>query len=365
MTNPFQQAPPAQAPAPQQPMISDTAAQQFAPQQAPAQQQFPGQVSAQEAQAFRAQQPSAFAQAAAPEIAQMQQPVQQAYAQQQAPNGYAPGGPVAPQGLPGQPWSPQQHEAYNQMRENGMTAQPPGYVPPVAPQAPVQQPQQFAPPAAPQGFPQAPFPGQQAPAQGGGFPGAPATAQGGGFDPAMFGAPSSGGGGTFPKVRDLENRLCLFRVKNRASAGTDYNDKTKTVNNYVANVAVLDGGPLYSSPSQDDLTGTPTLVSETVPYVIADMTIGQVGLQGRLKQDFVRGRVVRMPKGATEKGLMEAYPGMEAWQALFTWLQQDPGNVNKLVSGTFFWGIVPDDSEQANQLVGAFAQNPLSRELML
>lgn len=348
MTNPFQQAPPQAAPAaPQQ--------QAYAPPAQPAQ-QFPGQVSPEEFAAYQAQQqaaaqPSAFAQAAAPEIAQMQNPVQQAYAAQQAPpapNGYAQGGPVAPQGLPGQPWSPAQHQ------QNV----PQAYAPPVAPQ-------QQAPAPAPQGLPQAPFPGQQAQAFGGGFPGAQAPAQGGGFDPSMFGAPSAGGGGLFPKVRDLENRLCLFRVKNRASEGTDYNDKTKKVNNYVANVAVLDGGPLYSSPSQDDVVGTPTLVSETVPYVVADMTISQVGLQSRLKQDFVRGRVVRFPKGETKNGLMTAYPGMEDWQALFTWLSEDRSRINLLKSGTFFWGIVPDDSPQASQLVADFAQNPLSRELML
>lgn len=332
MTNPFSPGP-AQPQQPAPPAPSEPSNPFSQPQQQAPAQTFPGQVSAAEVAAFQAQQNGGQ--------------VQQQFAPQQAPNGYAQGGPVAPQGLPGQPWSPAQHQ------QNV----PQAYAPPVAPQ-------QQAPAPAPQGLPQAPFPGQQAQGFGGGFPGAQAQ-QGGGFDPSMFGAPSAGGGGLFPKVRDLENRLCLFRVKNRNAVGTAYEDKTKSVTNYTANVAVLDGGPLYSSPNQDEFGGQPTLVSETVPYVVADLTIGQVGIQGRLKQDFVRGRVVRMPKGNTEKGLMEAFPGMEAWQALATWLSQDPANVSKLGSGTFFWGIVPDDSDQANRLVQAFAQNPISRELML
>jgi hypothetical protein len=352
VTNPFQQAAP---PAPAQATIPDAAAQQFAPQQVPAQ-TFPGQVSPAEFAAYQAQQNgqaqmlppqtpqqhSAFTQAAAPEIAQMPNPAQQAYAQHQAPPAQA-----APQGLPGQPWSPQQHQRNV----------PQAYAPPVAP--PVQQ----QPAQAPQGLPQAPFPGQQAQGFGGGFPGAPAT-QGGGFDPSMFGAPSAGGG-NYPKVRDLNGRLCLFRVKNRNSAGKAYGDATKDVVNYIANVAVLDGGALYSSPSQDDPTGTPVLVSETVPYVIGDLTIGQVGLQNRLKQDFVRGRVVRMPKGKFEESLRGQFPGVEGWQALWQWLAQDRAREAQLVSGTYFWGIIEDSSPQADQLVSEFAQNPVSRELML
>jgi hypothetical protein len=350
--NPFQGTP-QQAPA----MISDAAAQQFAP--SPDLQQ----AATQYPQAQPQQAPNAFtqpAQAYAATVAQGQHPVQQAYDQaaqfaQQAVNAPAP----APQqqGLPGQPWSPQQHA---QAGSNGFGAQQ-AYAPQV--QQPQQQFAQQAPPA-PQGFPQATFPPAQQQMPGMQFGAAQAAPQGGGFDPSMFGGPSQGGG-TFPKVRDLEHRLCLFRVKRRDAQGTDYNDKTKTITNYIANVAVLDGGPLYSSPAQDDVTGTPTLVSETVPYVVGDMTIGQVGLQSRLKQDYVRGRVVRMPKGETEKGLMQAYPGMEPWQALATWLQQDPARIHQLKSGTFFWGIVPDDSEQAGQLVQQFAQNPISRELML
>lgn len=349
MSNPFQQAPP--APAQQAPaMISDTAAQQFAPQQAPVQtQQFPGQVTPAEMQAHQAQgfspvapqQPSAFTQAAAPEIAQMQNPVQQfAPTHVQQATGYSPTTPA--QGLPGQPWSPQQHQQ----------SVPQAYAPPVAP--PVQQ----QPAQVPQGFPQAPFPGQQ----GQGFPGAPA-AQGGGFDPSMFGDPSAGGG-NYPKVRDLNGRLCLFRVKNRSLKGTKYKSAEETTN-YVANVAVLDGGPLYSSPADDDPTGVPVLVSETVPYVIGDLTIGQAGLKNRLKQDYVRGRIVRMPMGEFEKNLMMSFPDMEAWQALWTWLSQDPAREGQLKSGTYFWGIVIDNSPQADQLVAAFAQNPVSRELML
>lgn len=359
MGNPFQQAPPAQIPAPGQ----------YAPPAAP-EQQFPGQVTPAEFAAYQAQQqaaaqPSASTQAAAPEIAQMQPqgqvptqgyaaPQQQFAPSPQAPNGefhtqahgFAQGGPVAPQGLPGQPWSPAQHQ------QNV----PQAYAPPALP---VQQPT-----ATPQGFAQAPFPGQQPQAPGGGFPGAQAP-QGGHFEPSMFGAPSAGGG-TYPKVRDLDGRLCLFRVKRRDVVGTAYGDATKSTNNYVANVAVLDGGALYSSPSQDDPTGVPTLVSETVPYVIGDLTIGQVGLQNRLKtKDFVRGRIVRMPKGKFEESLRGQFPGMEPWQALWTWLSQDRARESQLVSGTYFWGIVEDASPQADQLVNAFAQNPVSRELML
>jgi hypothetical protein len=312
-------------------------------------------------QAAQAQQPSALTQAAAPEIAQMQPQGQvptQGYAapqQQFAPQhvqqatGYdqaAHQAPAQPLGLRGQPWTPQQHQ------QNV----PQAYAPPAAP--PMQQP-----PAQSQGFPQAPFPGQAQQFPGGGFPGQQAAPQGGGYDPSLFGGPSAGGG-SYPKVRDLNGRLCLFRVKNRNQKGTKYKS-TEEITNYVANVAVLDGGPLYSSPADDDPTGVPVLVSETVPYVIGDMTIGQAGLKNRLKGDFVRGRIVRMPMGEFEKNLMQQSPGMEPWQALWTWLAQDPRHEGMLKSGTYFWGIVPDDSPQADQLLQQFGQHPVCRELML
>lgn len=351
MTNPFQQAPapaPQQPPA-QQPMISDAAAQQFVPQQAA---------------------PNAFQQMAqgidhaAQLAAQGQHPVQQAYAQQApaqpqqfAPSPQAPNGelhtqahgfaPAQPQGLPGQPWTPQQHQQ----------TVPQAYAPPVAP--PVQQ---QAPAPASQGLPRAPFPGQQGQMPGHAGPG-PHMPAGGGFDPSMFGAPSQGGG-TFPKVRDLDGRLCLFRVKDRNKKGTAYKSTAETIN-YVVNVAVLDGGPLWSSPADDQPMAQAELVTETLPYVVGDMTIGPKGLQNRLKADFVRGRVVRMPMGEFEKDLLGAFPGMEGWQALATWIAQAPGNINLLAAGTYFWGIIEDTSPQADQLIAAFAQHPIARELML
>lgn len=367
MTNPFpsqtQQAPPA--------TISDAAAAEFGAQQS--------QNAFLAAQQAAAQQPPAAPQGQVPtqgfnpasnyspeiSVAQAQNgqhPLQQhgasvwtpeqhqAFAAQQAQQ-FASAAPVQPQGLPGQPWSPAQHQ------QNV----PQAYAPPAAPP---QTPPAQQPPAAPQGLPQAPFPGGQPQFPGGGFPGAQQAAQGGGYDPSLFGAPA-GGGGNYPKVRDLDGRLCLFRVKRRDASGTAYNDPTKTITNYVANVAVLDGGPLYSSPSQDDPTGVPVLVSETVPYVIGDMTIGQLGLQNRLKADFVRGRVVRMPKGKFEESLRQQFPGMEPWQALWSWLAQDASRMAQLVSGTYFWGIVEDASPQADQLVAQFGQHPSCRELML
>lgn len=363
MTNPFpsqtQQAPPA--------TISDAAAAEFGAQQS--------QNAFLAAQQAAAQQPAAAPQGQVPtqgfnpasnyspeiSVAQAQNgqhPLQQhgasvwtpeqhqAFAAQQAQQ-FASAAPAQPQGLPGQPWSPQQHQ------QNVPQA--------YTPQAPPAQ----QPPAAPQGLPQAPFPGGQPQFPGGGFPGAQAPAQGGGFIPEMFGAPSAGGGGTYPKVRDLDGRLCLFRVKKRDHEGTDYNDKTKKTINFVANVAVLDGGPLYSSPNAEDVMGQPELVSETVPYVIGDMIIGQVGLHNRLKSDFVRGRIIRHPKGTLEKQLMERYPGTLPPIALFTALQQGVVTLAMLTSGTYFWTILPDDSPQADQLVQQFAQNPVSRELML
>lgn len=317
MTNPFATAP-QQAPA----MISDQAAQQFG---APAQPQYsPG-----------------------PQ-ADYAQPVQHQQAQ--------PGQQLAQQaGVPGAAWTPAQHAA--QVPQMGAPQQ--AYAPPAQqlPQAPfppaVQQqaaPAFAQPQQAPQGFG---APAQQA---------APTT--GGPFDPSMWGAPSPGGGGTYPKVRDIEGRLCLIRTKNRNSPGTDYNDKTKTTNNYVANVAVLDGGPIYASPNAENPMAQPELVSETVPYVVSDMLISQVGLQNRLKNDFVRGRMMRHPKGELEKQLNERFPGMAAPFALFTALQQGMLQQSHLVSGTFFWTIVEDASPEADQLVSAFAQHPAARELM-
>lgn len=340
--SPFAAAPPAQQAAPN-PFAAGPQAAPQVPQQQPA------QISDAAAQEFGAQQSSPFAQAAAPEIAQMQNPVQNAFAAQQQ---------AAPQGFVQQsaPWTPQQHETYNQMREGGMAAAPQGFAPQVSAPAPQQAPPAFG------GFAQQQ---QAAPAQAsspfaGVTPGA-----GGRFDPAMFNAPTAGTGGPFPKVRDLDGRLCLFRVKERNRKGTAYGDSTQESLQHIANVAVLDGGPLYASPSAEDVMGKPELVSETVPYVIPDMIIGQIGLRNRLKEDFVRGRIMRQPKGALEKQLQEAYPGLPSWQALFTALTTAQLHVSQLVSGTYFWTIVPDDSEQAGQLVGQFAQNPVSRELML
>lgn len=318
MTNPFATGPQA-APA----QISDIAAQQFgAPAQAP-QQQAPNAFAQGQHPAQQAQQDFA------PHAQQFAQAVQQSPAQT----------------LSGAPWTPQQHQQ-NVPQAFTQTTVP-------APQTPAQ------------GLNFAQLDQQAAPAaQPSASPFAGVTPQGGGgFDPAMFNAPASSVG-TYPKVRDLDGRLCLFHVRNRNSVGTAYGDATKQVTNFLVNVAVLDGGPLYSSPSQEDATGTPVLVTETLPYVVPMMTIGQIGLQNRLRADFVRGRVVRIPKGKTRDNLLAMFPGMEDWQALTTWLRQNPANVNQLGSGTYFWGIVPDESDQANQLVAAFAQHPAARELM-
>lgn len=336
MSNPFQQAP---SPAPQQAAPNafqqmaqgiDQAAQLAAQGQHPVQQAYAQQAPAQPQQHV--------------DWNQVGQNLPQAYpgqtAQVQAP-------PAQTQGLPGQPWTPQQHQ------QNV----PQAYAPPVAP--PVQQ---QAPAPAPQGLPRAPFPGQQGQMPGHAGPG-PHMPAGGGFDPSMFGAPSQGGG-TFPKVRDLDGRLCLFRVKDRNKKGTAYKSTAETIN-YVVNVAVLDGGPLWSSPADDQPMAQPELVTETLPYVVGDMTIGPKGLQNRLKADFVRGRVVRMPMGEFEKDLLGAFPGMEGWQALATWCLQDPNRIHQLAAGTYFWGIVEDKSPQADQLVDAFARHPIARELML
>lgn len=310
------------------------------------------------AQQYQQQAPNALAQAAAPEMAQIraQNPVVNAFAQQQTPEQAqqfqqqfattqtAQNGGF-PQGAPGQPWTPAQHQ---QNVPQASVAAPP---------APVQQ-------QAPQGFAGGFQPQQAAPAQAS-SPFAGVTPQGGGgIDPALFGAPSAGGGGLYPKVRDLETRLCLFVVKKRDAEGTAYGDPTKKITNYIVNVAVLDGGPLYASPSKDTPMAQPVLVSETVPYVVQAMTISQVGLQNRLNNDFTRGRIVKIPKDAMAAQLAEAFPGMEPWQALWTWVSQDPARAAMLGSGTYFWGIVEDNSPQADQLVAAFAQNPVSRGLM-
>ncbi len=332
MSQPF---PSAQQPFPAQTTIPDAAAQEFG---APAQ------------QVPAAPQQNAFLAAAAPEMAQVQQanPVQQLAQQMpaQMPAQAQPGGfPVQQQGIPqAQPGSfpVQQHT------QNGQQ---------MAAQA-----QQTAAPAfgAPQQ--QAPAAQQQNP---GGFPAAAAAPLGGGYDPSLFGAPSAGGGGTYPKVRDLNGRLCLFVVKKRDAEGTAYGDATKKIVNYIANVAVLDGGPLYASPPPDQPMAQPELVSETVPYVISEMIIGQVGLHNRLKNDFVRGRLARHPKGELEKQLMERFPGVPSWQGLYMAMQQGLIAEHQLGSGSYFWTIIEDTSDQANQLVAAFAQHPAARELML
>lgn len=330
MTNPFATAP-QQAPA----TISDQAAQQFGAPAQPQQQAAPQGV----------------------DWSQVGQGLAQPHAGQQ---GQPPQTVQAPVGT--QPWTPQQHEAYNQMRENGMAAAPQGYAPAAQqlPQAP------FPPAAQQQAAPQ--FGATQTPAQGfGGFipQQQSAPASGPAYDPSMFGAPSAGGGGTYPKVRDIAGRLCLIRTKKRDAEGTAYGDPTKKIVNYIANVAVLDGGPIHASPNAEDPMAQPELVSETVPYVITDMIISQVGLHNRLKNDFVRGRIMQHPKGALEKQLLERFAGMTAPQALFTALQQGLLNPAQLTSGTYFWTIVPDDSAAADQLVSAFAQHPSARDLML
>lgn len=337
MTNPFPSTPQSA------PTISDAAAAQFAPQH---QQQAPQQnaflAAAQQAPAQPQQQAYAQAQTFPGQVTQADLQAQQQAAQ-----------------LPGQPWTPQQHQQNGQQ----MAAQA-GYAPPATPQQFAPPVQQQAPAPAPQGFAPTAFPPAQQQAPAGGFPGA-VPSQGGGFDPSLWGQPSAGGGGTYPKVRDLNGRLCLIRTKKRDAEGTAYGDATKKITNYIANVAVLDGGPLYASPNAEDVMAAPELVSEQVPYVISDMIIGQVGLHNRLKNDFVRGRIVRHPKGNLEKQLLERYAGMQAWQALFQAMSEGLITEPMLVSGTYFWTIIPDESPQGDQLVAQFAQNPLSRELML
>lgn len=300
-------------------------------------------------------------------VAQGQHPAQQAPAQQ----------------LQGQPWTPQQHETYNQMREAGMSAAPAGWAPPApvpATPQPTDHASQFAAHAAyaqnpaayqtqqqmqapapaqqqfsPNGF--APTPQQAAPA----FAGAPAFATPGGqVDPSIFGAPAPSGGGRRPGWRDLEGRFVLVRVLQRGVERDTYDKKGKELT-LDARVAVLDGGQIVMSPKQGDPSSVAEVYSNDNPCVIDDMIVTSKGLQNRLKGDFTRGRIVREPINDLQKHLREV-PGDEPlWWKLRQWLAQDPKREVDFKQ-SIMWSIVADESDAANQMTVAFVQSPQGQQ---
>lgn len=340
MTNPFQAAP---SPAP---VISDTTAQQFG---APPVQQAAPNAFAPQAQGY--DQAAALA-------AQGQHPIQ-AYAQPDPNAGI-------PMGMPGQPWSPQQHQAY------GQTQGQPGYAPvpqqaqPVSqPPAAYQQPQQFA----QQQAPQAAAPVAYAPpvAQQQAVPqfatnvpqaGVPAFTQPGtqqvGID--AFSAPSSGGGGRKPGWRDLLGRYVLIRVLNRGVMRDTYDKKSQEPTLDV-NLVVLDGGQIIMSPKMGDPTSVAEVFSQATPCLIEGMIVTSKGMQNRLKADFVRGRVVREPINDLGKMLKDA-PGSEpTWLKLEHWLAQDPSRVHDFKQ-SIMWSLVEDTSDEATQMTASYLQTP-------
>lgn len=315
MSNPFESAPQSA------PAIPDAAAQQFAPQQA---------------------QPNAFQQAAAQAPGQPWTPEQhQAYGQAQGQPGYAPAPQQAPAQFAQQPVNPTGTPAFPANQQ---------FAPQQAPQA------AYAPAPAPQYAP-APAPAQPSFVPQGATPGVPAFAQPGGqISPDLFNAPAAGGVGRRPGWRDLQNRFVLVRVTARGIMRDTYDKKAKEPT-FDANIAVLDGGQIVMSPKMGDPTSVAEVFSDKVPCVIDGMIVTSKGLQNRFKTDFTRGRIVREPINDLQKHLKEV-PGDEPlWWKLEAWLAQDPKRVHDFKQ-SIMWSIVDDPSPEANALTAAFLQTP-------
>jgi hypothetical protein len=158
--------------------------------------------------------------------------------------------------------------------------------PAAAPPAPVQQPQQ-------QHYTQQPQQAYAAPAANGGSPwpaGATAGAPNLVAQPGQFSTPpppSASNGGGQPKPADLQGRLLLIlperlergvpsRFTDRATGQPQLQDKL------TATVIVLDGGPLYWTPTRSGQPQQPR--NEQVPYVIKNMWITQSKLIEQLDE---------------------------------------------------------------------------------
>lgn len=317
-----------------------------------------------------------FSQApAVPDAAPAQQQPQaapNAFTQQQAPQ-------AAPSGMPGQPWTPQQHQASGQAPYGNVPQPVPATPQPTDPaaqfaahaayqQAPAnyQTHQQFAQQQAPQAYAQpapAQVPSFAQPQQAGGVPsfvpqaGAPAFAQpGGAIGADIFGAPAAGGLGRRPGWRDLRGRFVLIRVTARNVERDTYDKKGKELT-LDANIAVLDGGQIVMSPKMGDPNSVAEVFSESTPCVIDGMIITSKGMQNRLKSDFVRGRIVREPIHDLQKMLKDTPGDQPLWWKLESWLAQDASRVHDFKQ-SIMWSIVEDSSAEANQMTTAFVQSP-------
>lgn len=357
MSNPFQQAPP------QAPAVPDTAPPQFAQQTAPnafAQQaQFTPAEVAQMAGPTGAQ-PSGYMQATAQMVDQVRQRAPQ----------------TAPNGMPGQPWTPQQHQASGQAPYGNAPQPVPATPQPTDPAAQFtahaayqQAPANFQTHQAyvQQQAPQATAPAFATQPQSNGVPafaqqaqpqmGAPAFAQpGGAVDPGIWSAPAAGGMGRRPGWRDLRGRFVLIRVTARNVERDTYDKKGKEFT-LDANIAVLDGGQIVMSPKMGDPNSVAEVFSNVTPCVIDGMIITSKGMQNRLKTDFVRGRIVREPIHDLQKMLKDTAGDEPLWWKLEQWLAQDASRVHDFKQ-SIMWSIVEDSSPEANALTASFCQSP-------
>lgn len=219
------------------------------------------------------------------------------------------------------------------------SATPPAYF---GGQPPVQQQAQNSPP----------WGQQQAPAA------APWAAPGQGGD--AFSAPSSGGAGPRPALRDLEGRLVLIRVVERnvmrdvyQAKPTDPQEPTNT-----CDLAVLDGGPVIMSPKVNEPQSVPTKWGDA-PCTIDGMIIRNKGVMSRTKAPLTLGRIAKAPLPALTKRAdwPNAPEGTPDHVVLAYWIQQAPSREFEFKT-QMFWTVVNFTEQDAQVARDWLAANP-------
>ncbi len=179
------------------------------------------------------------------------------------------------------------------------------------------------------------------PAAGPQFPSAPAPSDAVGFGADPFAQPAEGGAAG-PRVRDLDRRLVMVhKLSEEMRQGLKHKEGDALVRTLTCDVAVLSGGMIMMSPSQNDLEG---VVQEwkPAPSVVEGMWINQKGLVNRLKKPISLGWITRSPMEALVK------IGIDTPAKLNAKIDEDPRILNDdRWSTNMFWTILPYSEDDA------------------
>ncbi len=174
-----------------------------------------------------------------------------------------------------------------------------------------------------------------------------------GEDGDPFSAPKKGGGSIAPSPGDLAFRLLAVKYVSESKETTKYVSKDGVTTGLVfhVNLAVLDGGPVVATKTEEDYSVTRTELGDP-PAVFLDYWVWQVGIQNSVnKTGLTLGRLVRHPTKATQK----QFPDRAALEAVFT---RNPALIEDPKGPKWFWMLADPTPEDRAVALPWYRTNP-------